>query len=181
LGTVEEISKDLAIRPIHKYVGTKGLKLPEDPGIYAFWWIGSKADLLAGNRQIVLKGPKGVPVKVEYGDWWPSELTFPCLYVGKTTNLKRRFSLHIKNGCKDRLHTIRVDNQKGTPVTTSCQLRHGIEHVFPRDPDPLTTVLNSVGFSYSNDFVNNTAVERFYAEDRLIGAWRPWFNIDSER
>jgi len=27
----------------------------------------------------------------------------------------------------------------------------------------------------------NAIAERFFEEDRLVGTWRPWFNIDSER
>jgi len=40
-----------------------------------------------------------------------------------------------------------------------------------------------VGFSYSTDSPDNAnaVAERFYEEDRLVGTWRPWFNIDSER
>jgi len=155
--------------------------LPEDPGVYAFWWVGEKAELLSGNRHIVLKGPREQPVDVQYQDWWPDELSYPCLYVGKTTNLKNRFALHIKRGSTGRLHQALSGNVKPKPCTTSCQLRFGIEHVFPQHGDPLALIFANVGFSFRNDFADNAVAERFFEEDRLVGNWRPWFNIDSER
>lgn len=153
---------------------------PTDPGVYAFWWIDDKARLMAADRHIMLKGPSERPVTVEYKDWWPNELAYPCLYVGKTTNIKKRFSLHIKRKCLGRLHEI-PDARKVTPNTTSCQLRYGIEHVFRGDPDPLSIIFRSVGFSFTTDFPTDAIAERFFAEDRLVGMWRPWFNVDSDR
>ncbi|GAA5177130.1 hypothetical protein GCM10025771_13750 [Niveibacterium umoris] len=167
-----------AIREI--FVG-RSVNLPELPGVYAFWWLGERSTLMSANRHIVLKGPKEQPVDVEYKDWWPTELFYPCLYVGKTTNMKKRFSLHIKRDCPGRLHAAHPENWKAIPRTTSCQLRWGIEHVFPNESDPLKTIYSSVGFSYRTDFAENAIAERFFEEDRLVGTWRPWFNIDSER
>jgi len=60
-------------------------------------------------------------------------------------------------------------------------LRFGIEHIFPKESRPLDVIFRSVGFSYRTDFQENAIAERFFEEDRLVGAWRPWFNIDSER
>jgi len=157
------------------------IELPDKPGVYAFWWVGEKAQLMDANRHIILKGPGGKEVDVEYRDWWPPELVYPCLYVGKSTNIKNRFSLHIKRDCPGQIHKILPDNKKVKPRTTSCQLRYGIEHIFRTDPDPLALIFKWVGFSYSTNFPDNPIAERFYAEDRLIGTWRPWFNIDSER
>lgn len=155
--------------------------MPDMPGVYSFWWVGQKEELMKGNRHIVLKGPGEKPVDVEYRDWWPQELQYPCLYVGKSTNIKKRFSLHIKRGSPQRLHTFNADNSKTKPVTTSCQLRFGIEHVFPRVKNSLELIMDNVGFSYSTNFSGNAIAESFFEEDRLIGTWRPWFNIDSER
>ena len=61
------------------------------------------------------------------------------------------------------------------------KLRWGIEHIFPNEKEPLNLIGSSVGFSYRTDFEDNAIAERFFEEDRLIGGWRPWFNIDSER
>ena len=157
------------------------IDLPEVPGVYAFWWIGDKSELMAANKHIVLKGPKEKPVDVEYRDWWPKELEYPCLYVGKTTNIKNRFSLHIKRGSEGRLHCAPKGNIKEKPCTSSCQLRFGIEHLFPYEQSPLDIIRKSVGFSYNSNFPDNAIAERFFEEDRLVGTWRPWFNIDSER
>src|SRR5262249_34675890 len=105
---------------------------------------------------------------------------YPCLYVGRSTNVKKRFSLHLKRDCPGRLHPVLADNKlKG--CTTSCQLRYGIEHVFRTEADPLGLIFRSVGFSFSTGFHTDAIAERFFAEDKLIGTWRPWFNIDSER
>ena len=169
------------IRKVGEFFDSIKIDLPEQAGVYAFWWIGDKADLLEGNRHIVLKGPKEQPVDVYYGDWWPEDLTYPCLYVGKSTNIKKRFSLHIKRGCEKRLHPALAGNIKAKPATTSCQLRFGIEHVFRDLETPLPLIYEKVGFSYSTDFDENAIAERFFEEDRLVGIWRPWFNIDSER
>lgn len=54
--------------------------LPERAGVYAFWWIADKEELLSANRHIVLKGPKERPVNVQFNYWCPEELTYPCLY-----------------------------------------------------------------------------------------------------
>ncbi len=170
-----------SIRSISDIFCGQTINLPEKSGVYAFWWIGPKEALMAANRHIVLKGPKELPVNVEYKDWWPPELTYPCLYVGKSTNIKNRFSLHIKRGSPGRLHKAHPGNVKAKPCTTSCQLRFGIEHVFPDEENPLNLIFRHVGFSYRTDFPENAIAERFFEEDRLVGIWRPWFNIDSER
>lgn len=156
--------------------------IPNGSGVYAFWWIGNRTELLTSNRTVVLKGPNEVRVSVEYRDWWPDYLTYPCLYVGKSTNLRKRFGLHIKSKSQGRLHAPHAENHKATPNTTSCQLRWGIEHIFPNEGKPMHIIRESVGFSYRNDFSDENAIaERFYEEDKLVGTWRPWFNIDSER
>jgi hypothetical protein len=157
------------------------LSIPMSPGVYAFWWVGPMAQLLDANRLIVLRGPRGMRVKVHYHDWWPKDAPYPCLYVGKATKLKRRFGQHLLRGTFDRAHEPLDGNHKATPKTTTCQLRFGIEHVFPLETKPLTLIDKNVGFSWCDDFPDNAVAERFFAEDRLIGHLRPWFNIDSER
>lgn len=170
-----------SIRPVGQVFNKRRIELPSEPGVYAFWWIGPKEKLMKGNRHIVLKGPNKKPADVEYKDWWPSSIPYPCLYIGKTTNISKRFGLHIKRDSEGRLHEPRRDNHKAKPRTSSCQLRHGIEHVFAKEQNPLGIIRRCVGFSYRNDFTSNATAERFFEEDRLIGLWRPWFNVDSER
>ncbi|MDD5272995.1 MAG: hypothetical protein PHU14_09780 [Methylovulum sp.] len=166
---------------VNKILEDNSASIPEEPGVYAFWWVAPKENLIAGNKHIVLKGPNGRPVDVEYKDWWPKELVYPCLYVGKSTNIKKRFKQHIMLGTAHRLHEPSLGNKKAKPHNTTCQLRFGIEHVFPSETNTLDLIKNSIGFSYRTDFVENHIAERFFEEDRLIGIWRPWFNIDSER
>ncbi|MBX9935504.1 MAG: hypothetical protein K2Y10_02805 [Burkholderiaceae bacterium] len=170
-----------SIRSVQVIVTNNRISLPEDPGVYAFWWIGDRKTLLNSNRQLVLKGPGDQQVEVEYRDWWPTDLVYPCLYVGKSTNIRKRFSQHLKRGSSGRLHAAHPENHKAEPNTTSCQLRWGVEHIFPNENDPLALIATSVGFSYRTDFTENAIAERFFEEDRLVGTWRPWFNIDSER
>ena len=170
-----------SIRNVKDIFHGQRIDLPEDPGVYAFWWTGNRQELLQANRHIVLKGPTEQPVDVEFIDWWPPEIEYPCLYVGKSTNIKKRFSLHIKRKCAGRLHEIPATNEKQKPVTTSCQLRYGIEHIFKEQQNPLSIIFEKVGFSYTTNFPENAIAERFFTEDRLIGTWKPWFNVDSER
>jgi hypothetical protein len=175
------MSRKQAVHRVRDLFDRSKTGIPAEPGVYAFWWCGERAKILSGSLTLRLKGPKGNVVTVMYGDWWPKDLPYPCLYVGKSTNLRARFRLHIKNGSPGRLHDAHPEHHKAEPRTTSCQLRWGIEHVFPDELDPLTLIHQNVGFSWSTDFRENAVAERFYAEDLLVGTWRPWFNIDSER
>lgn len=169
------------IRSVQQLVTNRTANLPTSPGVYAFWWIGERNLLLNSNRSLILKGPGKQPVKVEYRDWWPKELVYPCLYVGKSTNIRQRFLLHLKLGSSNRLHAAHPENYKAKLNTTSCQLRWGIEHIFPNEINPLAIIYEAVGFSHRTDLIDNAIAERFFEEDRLVGTWRPWFNIDSER
>jgi hypothetical protein len=178
----DSMYKSEPVRPIKDLFNGQKINLPEEAGVYVFWWLGNKELLMNSNRNQVLKGPGEKPVPITFEDWWPEYLEHPCLYVGKTTNIKKRFSLHLKRGCKGRLHTIPKTNEKQKAVTTSCQLRYGIEHLFPYHEEPLDLIFESVGFSFISDFSKgNPTVERFFTEDLLVGQYRPWFNIDSER
>lgn len=155
--------------------------IPQTAGVYAFWWTGKRSKLMQGNRTIYLVGPGGSWVKVIWQDWWPQELEYPCLYVGKTTNLRKRYAQHLLLNRSERQHRIKPDNRKAKPVTTSCQVRYGIEHVFRNEP-PVNVIMENLSFSFIDWFApDNDIAERFYTEDRLIGSWRPWFNVDSER
>jgi len=181
LAELNVMYKPESIRQINQIFVGRSIDLLERAGVYAFWWVAPRARLMAANRHIVLKGPGERPVNVEYQDWWPEKLFYPCLYVGKTTNVRKRFSLHIKRNCPGRLHLPHPENVKAKPSTTSCQLRFGIEHVFPKEKNPLKVIFSCVGFSHWTDFPDNAIAERLFEEDRLVGFCRPWFNIDSER
>ncbi|MGZ8139776.1 GIY-YIG nuclease family protein [Bordetella bronchiseptica] len=70
----------------------------------------------------MLKEPGGKKVDVHYHDWWLVEAPFPCLYVGKATNLRRRFRQHLLSGTAGRAHQALSGNFKTKPRTSSCQL-----------------------------------------------------------
>jgi hypothetical protein len=174
----------LKAESVHRVKDLPGLgesAVPSDAGVYAFWWMGSRRQLMNANRHIVLKGPGGNKIDVQYHDWWPDDAPYPCLYIGKTTNLKRRFGQHLLRRTAGRAHQPLSGNHKAKPRTTACQLRFGIEHVFPAEANPLALIKEAVGFSWYAGFDDNQVAERFFAEDRLVGHLRPWFNIDSER
>lgn len=168
------------ITPVSKLLSSIPIDIPEESGIYAFWWIGKKQELMDSNRAMKLVGPGGKPIDIEFSDWWPEHLEYPCLYIGKSTNLRKRFYLHILRGSVNRRHTIEFENRKVKAVTTSCQLRYGIEHIFNKHSQPLDIIVNNVGYSF-DVFDRENVVERFYKENELIGLYRPWFNVDSER
>ncbi|WP_460372571.1 hypothetical protein ACOYXF_12905 [Pseudomonas sp. Tul1A2] len=171
-----------AVHRIEHLVSKKhAVTVPPNAGVYSFWWVGCRKQLMIANRHIILKGPGGSDVDVLYHDWWPADAPYPCLYVGKATNLKRRLREHLLPRTAGRAHPPLTRNNKAKPRTTSCQLRFGIEHVFPTEAAPLTLINDNVGFSWCDDFPDNAVAERFFAEDRLVGHLRPWFNIDSER
>ena len=62
------------IRSVSEIYRRNRIDLPEEPGVYAFWWIADRAELMSSQRHIVLKGPGGSPVDVEFRDWWPEKL-----------------------------------------------------------------------------------------------------------
>ena len=154
-------------------------------GVYAFWWTGQLKLLRASscNRHIELHGPGGKPVRLEIDDEWlgvAAGLPVP-LYVGKNAgNLSKRVGQHL---C---LNTERLlDHGKGarkqSPPTTTCQLRAGVDHLFPSEKDTRSLLLDNIGFSFVPLDGNDYAASRFYLEDLAIGLMRPPFNIDVER
>ena len=170
-----------SIRRINQMVRGRTIDLPGRPGVYAFWWVAPKAQLMVANRRMVLKDPNQQPVDVEYGDWWPPELQYPCLYVGKSTNIRKRFALHLNQGSVGRLREAHPRPVNPVPGASSCQVRLGIERIFPDEQDPLALIFRAVGFSYRADIPDNAIAQRFFEESRLLGIWRPWFNIEAER
>ena len=144
--------------------------LPHQGGIYAFWWTGKRALLRSEgcNRMIELHGPGGRRVPIEMDDEWlglDTELPVP-LYVGKTANsLAKRIGQHLRLGSRDRMLPLGEDAAKQSRPTTSCQLRAGVEHLFPQEPDTRTVMLHNVGLSYVVLDGDAHAANRFYLED----------------
>jgi hypothetical protein len=82
---------------------------------------------------------------------------------------------------KQRILPLNGGAKKAKPPTTSCQLRAGIEHLFPSAKDTRTIVLQNVGLSYVILGGDDNAANRFYLEDLAIGLMRPPLNVDIER
>jgi hypothetical protein len=138
-------------------------------------------------------------------------VTHYSLYVGKSTTLRSRIRNHFhfslshqswiqalgKPKNKDNrsklvaLKGMRQHHNSGHQVsynpTTSCQFRAGMS-LLCRDNNSneefwdiiKKNVVLSV-YESNNKDESLAVAERFYLEDYLIGALRPWFNLDSER
>ena len=136
----------------------------------------------SARRSIKLKGPGGRPVNVTFEKNWSKSQTYPCLYVGKTTGLRKRVSQHLLRTKECRLTSgCRSARVKPTAYNSSCQLRQGIEWLFPRNDLPVELIYDSVGLSTVTEFGDNPVAERFFLENKLIGDYEPWINIDTER
>lgn len=160
-------------------------RIPATGGVYAFWWTGS-ATLLTGeacNRQLELAGPGGRRVLLELDDDWlgvSTNLPLP-LYVGKNaSNMSKRAGQHLTLSVK-RLLPIGTGVAKQVRPTTSCQLRAGVEHMFPSETDTRTLILDNVGLSFVELDGDDHAANRFYLEDLAVGLMRPPLNVDIER
>ena len=159
----------------------RNVSLIDKSSIYCFWWIGSSSAIKNSRRSMKVKGPSKQLVDIHYEFWHPRQLNNISLYIGKTTNTKRRISQHILLKEENRVYKNIQDNIKPKPKTTSCQLRTGIEFIFPNEQNPKEMILQNVGLSYIIIEGNNATSSRFYLEDLAIGFFRPWFNLDSER
>jgi hypothetical protein len=163
----------------------KAGELPYKGGVYAFWWTGSR-DMLKSdgcNRLLELHGPGGRPVSLRIDDEWlglDTNLPIP-LYVGKNaSNLAKRIGQHLMLS-KTRMLPVGGDATRAPRPTTSCQLRAGVEHLFPDETDTRTLILENVGLSFVILDGDEHAANRFYLEDLAIGLMRPPFNVDIER
>jgi hypothetical protein len=159
--------------------------LPAQGAVYCFWWT-SSIDLLSSascNRHIELVGPAGRPVELHLDDEWLGIAAGPPipLYVGKTADsLAKRVGLHLR--MKDIRITPLFEGSKKQPrPTTSCQLRAGVEHLFPALENSRPLVLDNIGLSYVILDGDEHAANRFYLEDLGVGLMRPVLNIDIER
>jgi hypothetical protein len=165
--------------------GLKGRALPAEGGVYCFWWTGVLELLESSscNRHIELVGPGGRAVTLEIDDEWlgtAAGLPIP-LYVGKTADsIAKRAGQHLR--MQDVRTTPLFEGTRKQPrPTTSCQLRAGVEHLFPQMSDSRALVLDNVGMSFVTLDGDEHAANRFYLEDLAVGLMRPALNIDIER
>jgi len=159
--------------------------LPAHGGVYVFWWTGDLSLLSSSdcNRDLILAGPKSRPVHLRIDDEWlglSTSLPVP-LYVGKNADsIASRVGKHLR--LKDvRMLPVGGGPHKAERPTTSCQLRAGIEHLFPNCTDTRTLILNNVGLSFVELHGDEHAGNRFYLEDLAVGLMRSPFNVDVER
>jgi hypothetical protein len=112
---------------------------------------------------------------------WAKQLQNPLNKLGKSKLEYKGMEDHHNGG-----HIISYN------PTTSCQFRAGMSLLCRDEADEMfwDFVKQNVKLSiFSNEKKNNSkesekkcfVAERFYLEDFLIGALRPWFNLDSER
>jgi hypothetical protein len=159
--------------------------LPTAGGVYAFWWTGSISTLCSPecNRLLELKGPGGSPVLLNIDDEWlglTTKLPIP-LYIGKNAaNISKRIGQHLRLKDK-RMLGLKGGIKKSKAPTTTCQLRAGLEHLFPHEEDTRSLMLDNVGLSFVILDGDENAANRFYLEDLAIGMMRPPLNVDIER
>lgn len=146
--------------------------------IYVFWWKGDLKEII--DKHIELKGPGGQPVQIIYNKKWIEAATHDkqiCLYLGKTTKLRKRLQLHLKLGSP----SDRITANEGV-INTVSQLRIGIETLFPDMKSGIVDfMLENLSVSWIKWDGHANAVNRFYLEDYLIGSFNPLFNVDIER
>jgi len=103
------------------------------------------------------------------------------LYVGKTAeSLQRRVGQHLRLRDRRTIHTAGGRRKQRAP-TTSCQLRAGVDHLFPHRRDTRQLVLENIGVSFVLLDGPTHAANRFYLEDLAVGLMRPPLNVDVER
>lgn len=159
--------------------------LPSAGAVCCFWWTGPLAlfDPAQCNRRSELPGPGRRYAAIQLDDEWlgiDAGLPVP-LNVGKTAdNVAKRVGQHIR--IMDVRTTPQFHGSRKQPrPTTGCQLRAGVEHLFPRMADTRAFILDNVGLSYVEMDGDQHAANRFYLEDYAIGLMRPALNIDIER
>ncbi|HEX9820539.1 MAG TPA: hypothetical protein VGD07_13140 [Methylomirabilota bacterium] len=159
--------------------------LPDKGGVYAFWWTGPVEMLTSShcNRLLELSGPGGRPVLLKLEDDWlglSTGLPLP-LYIGKnSSNISKRVGQHLRLA-DERMLPLGQGAAKQPRPTTSCQLRAGVEHLFPGEPDTRSLILKNVGLSFVVLDGDDHAANRFYLEDLAVGLMRPPLNVDIER
>ena len=168
------------------------LEFDDEPAVYGFWWTGDLSDLKNGSRDVNLAGKNSKNRTEDHDlkwetDWFQKGLDIFPLYIGKTTVLKQRVKQHFHTSIpKNDWYNLNRPKCKGVPNkriikhTTSCQFRAGFEHLFRNRTDRYDKVRENVVLTFLT-FDKKEVANRFYLEDLLIGHYRPWFNLDSER
>jgi hypothetical protein len=195
-------------------------------GLYAFWWLGEQSELTNDAMdKVQFKGP-AVALEDSNGNSTTGHTlhtgTFStskanmlldtqnlCLYVGKTTCIKRRIGEHLMSGTSSTAYLkpvirkgkiFREPSYENQSVSTvfkrnyNCQFRAGMEYLFREEAKKNTDfvwekIKEKVGITQleicngKGEYIERTDAfkRRFYWEDLLIGVLQPWFNLDGER
>ncbi|WP_452223711.1 hypothetical protein [Lacinutrix chionoecetis] len=182
--TVDNLLDFNASKPLSHFVTFNGNRIrytntpDNEKGLYAFWLTNNDGDVERLNRSLEIKGPGNIP-KTFTWDWNVNE-KYILVYIGKTTTFKSRLTQHLKL----KTFSWEIPEEKTSPykLTTSCQLRTGIEHLLTAKNQP-----NNQGLDFIKERIQVSYIpldglgNRFFAEDLAIGKGKPWFNVDSER
>jgi hypothetical protein len=160
--------------------------LPRQGGVYAFWWTGGAKQGLNRTWQLTeprVKGKKKrIPVDLDPRILPIDNDRVTPLYVGQTAgSLLKRVGLHLMLGFERRVHRPPTRSGLVRPHTSYCQLRHGIEMLFPGVQETRSLLLENVGISYVVLDGDDNAVNRFFLEILAIGQLHPPFNIEVAR
>lgn len=159
---------------------------PDFGGVYVFWWRGGPRRFyrMLEQRALHYAGPKGehLTLKVRPARLLVADNGELPLYVGKNAaGIASRVGKHLKLKTRRTVQSDAV-NQPSHRMTTSCQVRDRLDRLFPSIADTRELVLDNVMLSYVRaDRGPESFAERFFIEHAAIAAFRPIFNIDSER
>lgn len=142
--------------------------------IYAFWLNNKDSIVKELNTKFTVLGVNKFQQKVEWS--WNLDDNQILLYVGKTTNFKKRMKKHLMLGTKQWKQN---DDNTLYKKSTACQLRAGVEKLIQKSDIDFFEFLNErIGVNYVE---MDNFIDRFFAEDLAVGIGKPWFNVDSER
>ncbi|MGJ8666720.1 MAG: hypothetical protein ACSHW7_10160 [Patiriisocius sp.] len=187
IDSAKKALKPINAKLIKSFIKNNGISsslLEKESGVYIFWWEGSLETFtkIVISSTFLVNGKKSHKnqIKICFTKEWINNATHEgkvCLYVGKTTNLRDRISMHVKLGTPSLWNGKKRNS--GTKPNTVSQMRIGLETVFNKDM--LEEIKDNVSLSYQPMNYYSEAVNRFYVEDYLIGHYFPLFNIDVER
>lgn len=164
-------------KPISEYIDCKTGEYKGDisfAGVYIFWFGNSDKKIKELERNLKIKGPKGKEQNLTWN--WNLDNEKICLYVGKSTNIKKRLGQHL---CLKIDSLAPIEPNKLNKRTTGCQFRAGFDYLYQGKNVDIFERMNKrihLAILPDEDFIR-----RFYIEDFLIGKLLPWFNLDSER
>ncbi|MBQ9494912.1 MAG: hypothetical protein IJR50_04655 [Treponema sp.] len=173
----EILNRAKETKSLNEYVDVQTKKYKKDisfAGLYIFWFDNSDKIIRTLKRNLQIKGPNR---KTQSLSWdWNLDNEKICLYVGKSTDIKKRLGQHLLLKTNNLYPNTTSELYK---KTTSCQFRSGFDYLYQKKNINIFSKINKrVHLSIIRE---NNFIRRFYMEDFLIGKLLPWFNIDSER